>query len=102
MKNLYVLLLVTVYPIFLTASNRKESKTRYYRHELSICIGGMDVRSDWSDDYERMAMDEFGLVVPKCIIDGVVCCTYEKPRLSFSDIFKSISYYYHLNHHLIV
>lgn len=41
----------------------KESKTRYYRHEVNIGIGGIGVRSGWSDDYERNVMNRFGLVI---------------------------------------
>ena len=42
-----------------------EKSTRYYRHELSVSIGGVDVRSGWSDDYENTVMNRFCLVVGK-------------------------------------
>ena len=43
--------------------NLPESKTRYYRHEVNVSIGGIGAHSSWSDDYERSVMNQFGLVV---------------------------------------
>ena len=40
-----------------------ENKTRYYRHEVNVSIGGIRVRSGWSNDYESSVMNRFGLVV---------------------------------------
>lgn len=45
------------------AQEPKESKTRYYRHEVNVSIGAISVRSGWSNDYENEVMNRFGLVV---------------------------------------
>lgn len=43
----------------------KESKVKFYRHEISLSIYGIGLRSGWSDDYENNVMNRFGLVVSK-------------------------------------
>ena len=54
------------------AQGKKESKTRYYRHEISLGIGGSDLETGWSDDYAGGLMNKFGLVSLKGGSNGVV------------------------------
>ena len=42
------------------AQEKKESTTRYYRHEISMGPGLTGMRTGWSDDYVSGLMDEFG------------------------------------------
>ena len=44
------------------AQVKKESETRYYRHEISMGPGLTGMRTGWSDDYVSGLMDEFGLI----------------------------------------
>ena len=80
----------------------KESKTRYYRHEINVSIGGIGVRSGWSNDYENSVMDRFGLVVLKAGSNGVVYESKGKPDLGTDNPLKAISYYYHLDQRIAV
>ena len=81
------------------AQEPNESKTRFYRHEVNVSIGGGRVRSGWSDDYEQSVMNRFGLVVGRAG-DGEVIyeCIYN-PDLGTDNPLKAISYYYHIDHH---
>lgn len=89
------------------AQELKESKTRYYRHEVNVSIGGTGVRSGWSNNYENEVMSRFGLVVG---IEGAgsgpgtdICYRWkDEPDLSTENPLKTISYYYHFNHHIAV
>ena len=60
-------LIIIALMVFTTsfADELKESKTRFYRHEVNVSIGGIRARSGWSNDYERTVMNQFGLVVGK-------------------------------------
>lgn len=85
----------------------KKSKTRYYRHEINVSIGGIGVRSGWSDDYENNVMDRFGLVVGKAGFGqgpgtGILYEWKDKPDLGRYNPLKAISYYYHLDHRIAV
>lgn len=84
------------------AQELKESKTRYYRHEVNVSIGGIRVRSGWSNDYERSVMNHFGLVVGKAGDGKVVYESLESPDLGNHNALKALSYYYHLNYHIAI
>ena len=79
------------------AQGKKESKTRYYRHEISIGIGGSDLETGWSDDYAGGLMNKFGLVSAKCGSDGVVYEWNDNYNLDGGG-WLYLNYYYHLNH----
>lgn len=84
------------------ADTPEKSKTRHYRHEVGVSIGGFGVRSGWSDNYENDVMNRFDLVVGKGGADGVI---YEKesgPDLRRENPLKAIYYYYHFDHHFAV
>ena len=78
------------------AQDKKESKTRYYRHEISIGIGGSGLETGWSDDYAGGLMDKFGLVSLKGGSDGVADEWNDTYSLSGGGLY--LNYYYHLNH----
>ena len=79
------------------AQGKKESKTRYYRHEISLGPGLTGMRTGWSDDYVSGLMDEFGLISGTGGMHGFV---YEgNYELGFSTKWGFYAnYYYHLNH----
>ena len=79
------------------AQGKKESKTRYYRHEISIGIGGSDLETGWSDDYAGGLMNKFGLVSAKCGSDGVVYEWNDTYSIGGGGLLY-LNYYYHLNH----
>ena len=54
------------------AQGKKESKTRYYRHEISLGPGLTGMRTGWSDDYVSGLMDEFGLISGAGYMDGFI------------------------------
>lgn len=102
---LLTLFLFCVIPSF--ANNPKESKTRYYRHEVSISLGGIMLNSGWSEKYEKNVMNRFGLVVGKSGTDhgpgtGIIFQSYDEPKLYNDSPLKIISYYYHFDHHIAV
>ena len=78
------------------AQEKKEGKTRYYRHEISIGAGGFDLETGWSDDYAGGLMNKFGLVSLKAGSDGVVDVWNDTYSLSGGGLY--LNYYYHLNH----
>lgn len=78
------------------AQEKKESKTRYYRHEISIGIGCSGLETGWSDDYAGGLMDKFGLVSLKAGSNGVVYEWNDTYSLSGGGLY--LNYYYHLNH----
>lgn len=80
----------------------KDSKTRYYRHEINVSIGGTHVRSGWSNDYERSVMNQFGLVVGRTGDGKVIYEWKDNPDLGTDNPLKTMSYYYHLDHHFAV
>ena len=86
----------------------KESKTRYYRHEVNVSVGGIGVRSGWSDDYERNVMNRFGLVVGKAGggsgtgPTGIIYESKDGPDLCRNSPLMTASYYYHFNHYIAV
>ena len=79
------------------AQEKKESKTRYYRHEISMGPGLTGMRTGWSDDYVSGLMDEFGLISGTGGMHGFV---YEgNYELGFSTKWGFYAnYYYHINH----
>ena len=104
-----ILLFVIILFLFASsfAQEPKESKTRYYRHEVNVSIGAISVRSGWSNDYENEVMNRFGLVVgsqggghgPGT---GIVYQWEDKPKLGTDNPLKAVSYYYHFDHHIAV
>lgn len=101
---LAVILLLRLYSL---ANEPIESKTRYYRHEVNVSIGRIGVRSGWSNDYENDVMNRFGLVVGRAggghgPGTGIVYEQKDKPNLGTDNPLKTVSYYYHFNHHVAV
>jgi len=84
------------------ADNPPDSKTRYYRHEVNVSIGGVRVRTGWSNDYERSVMIHFGLFVGKVGDGKVVYESSDSPDLGNHNALKVLSYYYHLNYHMAI
>lgn len=82
----------------------KESKVKFYRHEISLSIYGIGVQSGWSDDYENSVMNRFGLVVGEGGIgypgEGVLYRYFDRPNLKEDSTPIAINYYYHLDHHV--
>lgn len=78
------------------------AQTKYYRHEVNVSIGGIRVRSGWSNDYERSVMNRFGLVVGRAGDGNVIYECKDNPDLGADNPLKSISYYYHFDHHFAV
>ena len=78
------------------ASEPEKTKTRYYRHEISISIGGSTVRSKWSDSYEYDVKDAFGNY--KRNGTNVLLYKWEHNEgLKTRNVLKTVSYYYHLD-----
>ena len=102
MRRLSVLAMALIMFATSYADEPKESKTRYYRHEVNVSIGGIRVRSGWSNDYERTVMNKFGLVVGKSGSNGVWYEWEDEPDLGNNNALKAVSYYYHFNHHIAV
>ena len=89
------------------ATEPQKSKTRYYRHEVNVSIGGIGVRSGWSDDYERSVMNQFGLVVGRNgggsgPGTGIIYQWEDSPDLTNDNALKAVSYYYHFNNRIAV
>ena len=71
------------------AQEKKESKTRYYRHEISIGIGSSDLETGWSDDYAGGLMNKFGLLSLKGGSNGVVYeCNDTYPKFDTKNYFQ--------------
>ena len=103
--TLLVFLLTSTFIV--NASNPKESKTRYYKHEVNVSIGGVGVRSGWSNDYEQSVMNRFGLVVGRAgggngAGTGVIYEWDDGPDLTNDNALKAVSYYYHFNNRIAV
>ena len=104
-----ILLSVAIYALYTSAfaQEQVESKTRYYRHEVNVSIGGIRVSSGWSNDYERSVMNQFGLVVGKAgggsgPGTGIVYQWEDDPDLGNDNALKAVSYYYHFNNRIAV
>ena len=103
-----IILIASLFLFFSSfAQETNESKTRYYRHEVNVSIGGVGVRSDWSNDYERSVMNQFGVVVGKGGMShgpgtGIVYQWKDGPDLGKDNALKAVSYYYHFNHRIAV
>lgn len=78
----------------------KESKVKFYRHEISLSIYGIGVQSGWSDDYENSVMNRFGLVVGREGMNDIIYRYRDRPDLNVGSLPLAINYYYHLDHHL--
>lgn len=99
---LLVIAATFVLPTRLIAQEMEESETRYYRHEVNFSIGGVRVRSGWSDDYEHSVMGRFGLVVGKAGDGKVIMQIKDGTALRQDCPLMALSYYYHLDHHFAV
>lgn len=98
MRRILLLAIALVVSVSLFSSDKKESKTRYYRHEISASIGYTRVRSCWSDSYERNVMDGVGLIVGKAGSDGIIEQGMNGPNLHCTSPWPpDISYLYHMN-----
>ena len=108
MKNLISFIMLLFMFVSAFASNPKKSRTRYYRHEVNVSIGGIDPSTSGSDSYENKLMRRFGLVSVGCSFgDGLAagCHSSNEPNLDMvSSTFSPITlgYYYHLNRRLAV
>lgn len=70
MKRIVLSIIASAFFTCAYAQEAKNNATRYYKHEVNVGIGGVRVRSGWSDDYERSVMDRFGLVVQNLHLDS--------------------------------
>jgi hypothetical protein len=98
------LLQITAFALFLIClpasvlNAQKKSNTRYYRHEVNLSIGGMNVQSSTTDGYEYQLMDKFNLVPAKASYDdGLVGWSDGEPDLSMASTLMTLGYYYHIN-----
>lgn len=101
MEKRFFLLSIVLFSFFAVfASNPKESKTRYYRHEVNIGIGRLGIQSGWGDDYAHSVMNHFGMVAAGGGMNGVVYEWSDDPQLGGS--LRAVSYYYHLNRRIAI
>ena len=107
MKKTFILITSLFLSFSSFAQETNESKTRYYKHEVNVSIGGIRVRTGWSNDYERSVMNQFGLVSGKYGEShgsgtGIVYEWDDGPDLRSDNALKAVSYYYHFNHRIAV
>lgn len=103
MKKTFIFIALSLFCIITFASNPKKSRTRYYRHEINVSIGGINPSNSGSDSYERKLMDRFGLVSVGCSFeDGLAAACHSKaePDLGTASTLMTLSYYYHINKHI--
>ena len=58
MKYLVLFVALALFGISVSASKPKESRTRYYRHEVNVSIAGMNPSNSGSDAFENKLMDK--------------------------------------------
>lgn len=101
MKKTIVFISLSLLCIITFASNPKKSRTRYYRHEVNVSIGGINPSNSGSDSYERKLMDRFDLVPSKGSFgDGLVAWSDGDPNLRTASTLLTLGYYYHINKHI--
>ena len=103
MKKTFIFIALSLFCIITFASNPQKSRTRYYRHEINVSIGGINPSNSGSDSYERKLMDRFGLVSVGCSLeDGLAAACHSKaePDLGTASTLMTLSYYYHINKHV--
>ena len=104
------LLQITAFALFLIClptsvlNAQKKSSTRYYRHEINLSIGGMNVGNSSSDAYEYQLMDKFNLVSYKMADPnaGLVWTDNGKPDLYMASTLMTLGYYYHINERIAI
>ena len=91
MKQLFSLFITFMICALSFCDEPKESKTRYYRHEVNVAWGIMFVRGwQWREHYNE-------------IVDDLRIGSIEHSCLSFrASRGIHLGYYYHLNKHLAV
>lgn len=98
MRKTIVFVALSLLSVLAFASNPEKLRTRYYRHEVNVSIGGMSVGNSESDNYERKLMDRFGLVPLRASYgDRLVGWSDEEPNLGMASTLMTLGYYYHIN-----
>jgi len=93
MRRTILLISVLIGGIHVFADDPKESKARYYRHEVNVSLSGMFMPSSQWDDYEKKVYQAM---------------VYERDHDNGYRLFGPsssgplISYYYHLNHRIAI
>ena len=100
---------ITAFALFLLClpisvlNAQKKSSTRYYRHEINLSMGGMNVKNSSSEAYEYQLMDKFNLVSANSSFnDGLVWTDDGKPDLRMESTLMTLGYYYHINERIAV
>ena len=102
MRNTLFLLTVLFWSGFLltVASNPKE--TRYYKHEVSISVGYIGVRSNWSDNYENSLKNRYGVIAGNMYDGSIMHTEGNDTHLKIDSYPFSAHYYYHFNHSIAI
>lgn len=102
MKNVVLSVALCLFGISVSASRPKESRTRYYRHEVNVSIGGMNPSNSGSDAFENKLMDRFGLLSLKEGDGRLVHLSHDGPDLDTDGSVVILGYYYHINQRIAV
>lgn len=102
MKKLILFTLLGLVSISTFATSFKQSRTRYYRHELNVSIGSINPSNSGSDSYEKKLMSRFGLVSAGSHDGEFVheCDSKNDPDLGMNSTLMTLGYYYHINERL--
>lgn len=102
MRYLVLFVALSLFGMSVSASKPKESRTRYYRHEVNVSIAGMNPSNSGSDAFENKLMDRFGLISLKCGDDKLVHLGHDGPDLNTDGSTVILGYYYHINQRIAV
>ena len=102
MKNVVLFVALSLFGISVSATNPKETRTRYYRHEVNVSIAGMNPSNSGSDAFENRLMDRFGLLSLKVGDGRLVHLGHDGPDLSQDGSSVILGYYYHINQRISV
>lgn len=102
MKNVVLFIALFLFGISVSATNPKESRTRYYRHEVNVSIAGMNHSNSGSDAFENKLMDRFGLLSLNEGDGRLVHFGHDGPDLAQDGSSVILGYYYHINQRIAV
>ncbi len=102
MKNVVLFVALSLFGISVSATNPKETRTRYYRHEVNVSIAGMNHSNSGSDVFENKLMDRFGLLSLKKGDGRLVYLGHDGPDLAQDASSVILGYYYHINQRIAV